>query len=224
MSDKKIHYVPPVTPWLTTIYEDASFIVCDKPSGLLSVPGRPEHHKDCLLDRLREVFGEMHIVHRLDMATSGLIIYARTKLAQANLSQQFETRQVSKTYVARVIGHVKEDRGQINLPLIKDWPNRPKQKVCYKTGKPSLTHWQVEQRFEQNGLPVTDVILYPETGRSHQLRVHMAEIGHSILGDELYGTQESLNASPRLLLHATALTLNHPVTGQKICFESEKPF
>ncbi len=224
MNENKIHYSPPTRPWVSTIYEDAALVICDKPSGLLSVPGRPEHHKDCLLDRLREIFGEMYIVHRLDMATSGLIVYARTKPAQAALGRQFEQRQVDKIYEARIFGHPKDDAGHIDFPLIKDWPNRPKQKICHETGKPSLTRWRVQRRFEQNGIPFTDVTLLPETGRSHQLRVHMHAIGHPILGDELYGTEESLSSSPRLLLHASKLTLTHPESGEKIVTHSEKPF
>jgi tRNA pseudouridine32 synthase/23S rRNA pseudouridine746 synthase len=195
------------------LYIDAQMLVLDKPPGLLSVPGRTE--PDCLAARAQALWPDARVVHRLDQATSGLLVMARGLPAQRALGGAFERRRVHKTYVAVVEGTLAEDAGRIDLPLIVDWPNRPRQVVDPARGKPALTHWQVLAR--EGGR--TRVRLQPVTGRSHQLRVHLQALGHPIVGDDLYGT-----AGPRLLLHAQALELPHPEDGRTMRFESPAPF
>lgn len=210
-------YAPTQEP-LTYIYTDDDIIIVEKPSGLLSVPGKTE--PDCLEARIRKDYPESLTVHRLDMATSGLMVFARNANAQRHIGLQFEKRMTEKTYIARVWGQVKNDKGEIDLPLITDWPNRPRQMVCHERGKPSLTEWQVLERKENT----TRVELYPKTGRSHQLRVHMLAIGHVILGDRLYADEEAFLAAPRLQLHAHKLKLRKPTGGEWAEFISPCPF
>lgn len=225
-------YEPPLTPYLDIIYQDKDVVVLNKSSGLLSVPGRLPEHQDCLQNRVQRVLPTATVVHRLDMATSGIIIMALNKPAHVAISRQFEQRKTQKSYIARVYGQVKEQEGSINLPLICDWPNRPKQKVDHDNGKPSLTHYKVlsysdNQAFEtsqENDTKSTLVELTPVTGRSHQLRVHMLALGHPILGDRLYAHKEALDASPRLQLHAQYLSLAHPVTDEILNFNAPCPF
>jgi tRNA pseudouridine32 synthase/23S rRNA pseudouridine746 synthase len=211
-------YSPPDAP-LAILHQDHEILIVDKPSGLLSVPGRGEHLADCLLSRVQAAFPEALLVHRLDRDTSGVMVFALTPHAQRHLGLQFEKRQVRKTYVARVWGRVEEKTGTVDLPLIVDWPNRPRQKVDFDQGKPALTDWRVA-KYEENA---TRVRLYPKTGRSHQLRVHMREIGHPILGDPFYAEGEALNA-PRLMLHAESLRLRHPDGGVGMNFSAKCPF
>ncbi|MGB0659575.1 MAG: RluA family pseudouridine synthase [Mangrovicoccus sp.] len=211
-------YNPPNTP-LNILYEDSHIAVLDKPSGLLSVPGRGEHLADCLITRLQRVHPQALLVHRLDRDTSGLMIFALSPFAQKQLGRQFETRKVKKTYIALVHGEMAEKQGLVDLPLIVDWPNRPLQKVCHDTGKPALTEWKA-QRYEA---PATRVQLMPKTGRSHQLRVHMLALGHPIMGDPFYATGAASEA-PRLMLHAERLRLNHPESGKGLNFHSPAPF
>jgi len=211
-------YSPPDTP-LSILHQDHEILIVDKPSGLLSVPGRGEHLADCLLSRVQAAFPEALLVHRLDRDTSGVMVFALTSHAQRHLGLQFEKRQVKKTYVARVWGRVEEKTGTVDLPLIVDWPNRPRQKVDFDAGKPALTDWRVV-RYEESA---TRVRLFPKTGRSHQLRVHMREIGHPILGDPFYAEGEALNA-PRLMLHAESLRLRHPDGGVGMSFSAKCPF
>jgi tRNA pseudouridine32 synthase/23S rRNA pseudouridine746 synthase len=211
-------YSPPDAP-LSILHQDHEILIVDKPSGLLSVPGRGEHLADCLLSRVQAAFPEALLVHRLDRDTSGIMVFALTPHAQRHLGLQFEKRQVKKTYVARVWGRVEEKTGTVDLPLIVDWPNRPRQKVDFEAGKPALTDWRVV-KCEEN---TTRVRLYPKTGRSHQLRVHMREIGHPILGDPFYATGEALDA-PRLMLHAESLRLRHPDGGVGMNFSAKCPF
>ncbi|MFT5675016.1 MAG: tRNA pseudouridine32 synthase/23S rRNA pseudouridine746 synthase, partial [Paraglaciecola sp.] len=154
------------------------------------------------------------IVHRLDMATSGLLVMAMNKAAHRHISKQFELRQTSKSYVAEVYGQIEQESGEIDLPLICDWPNRPKQMVDHSRGKSAQTHWQVLSRQETS----TRVELTPITGRSHQLRVHMLSIGHPILGDRLYAHEQALSMSSRLLLHAQSLSFKHPQLGHIMTF------
>lgn len=213
-------YNPPNEP-LKIVYEDEYLLVLSKPSGLLSVPGKGEHLADCLETRAREKFPEILVVHRLDMETSGIFIMAKTKDVQANLGKQFERRKVSKTYIARAFGHPQHNEGLIDLPLRCDWPNRPKQMVCYEHGKPSQTNWKVLKREENN---ITRIELKPITGRSHQLRVHLKEIGHPILGDPFYAHDEALKSAERLQLHAQSLTVHHPENGELITFTDYAPF
>ncbi len=204
-------YNPPQTPFLNVLHEDADLLVLNKPSGLLSVPGRALDHKDSLLLRVEQQFGEAHAVHRLDMETSGIMVVARNKATLSNLSKQFQARQTDKRYVARVWGYIAESEGEVDLPLICDWPNRPRQMVDHEVGKPSQTKWRVLER-EEGG--ITRVSLTPITGRSHQLRVHLQAIGHPILGDPLYANEAALKAASRLQLHAEMLAFHHPQTEQ----------
>jgi tRNA pseudouridine32 synthase/23S rRNA pseudouridine746 synthase len=215
-----LHYAPPLDPYLTILYQDEDILVLDKPAELLTVPGKALEHRDSLQIRVQRVFPTATIVHRLDMATSGILIMALNKPAHVNLSRQFENRLTSKTYFARVFGHIERDSGKIDLPLICDWPNRPKQMVDHEHGKPSQTHWQVIQRDAKSTL----VELTPITGRSHQLRVHMLALGHPILGDRLYAHQEAKVNNPRLCLHAQMHEFSHPVSGEKLRFESLHSF
>ncbi|MAI90083.1 RluA family pseudouridine synthase [Ponticaulis sp.] len=213
-------YHPPATDPLPVLYEDEALLVVDKPSGLLSVPGRLELHKDSLILRLQTVYSDALTVHRLDMDTSGLMIYARSKEVHRALSMAFERKQVEKRYLALVWGRVAQDEGEVDLPLIKDWPNRPRHMVDHENGKPSRTLWRVVERFENTTL----VELTPVTGRTHQLRIHMAEIGHGILGDCWYGSEDSMAAHERLCLHASQLSFEHPATKKRVTFESDAPF
>lgn len=209
-------YQPPSGP-LVVIHRDQDLLLVDKPSGLLSVPGKAEGHRDCLESRVKEAVPEALLVHRLDMDTSGLMVFAMNRRAQRHLGLQFERRHLEKTYEAEVVGCVAGEAGEIDLPLTVDWPNRPLQKVCHETGKPALTRWQVIGRGESR----TRVLLMPKTGRSHQLRVHMLALGHPILGDRFYGTGD---LAPRLLLHSGCLGLYHPSGGAWVSFVSRCPF
>jgi tRNA pseudouridine32 synthase/23S rRNA pseudouridine746 synthase len=211
-------YAPPDLP-LNVLHADDHIVIADKPSGLLSVPGRGEDRADCLINRLRVAFPDILLVHRLDLDTSGVMIFARTKAAQGNLGQQFEKRMTKKAYIARVWGVLEADKGRVDLPLIVDWPNRPRQHVNHETGKPSVTDWRVVRRDEAE----TRVRLFPLTGRSHQLRVHMQALGHPILGDPLYATGEAADF-PRLMLHAESLRIRHPDTGVMMNFSVPCPF
>jgi tRNA pseudouridine32 synthase/23S rRNA pseudouridine746 synthase len=201
---------------LALLHEDAHLLVLDKPSGLLTVPAKPPGPADCLEARLRAAFPEALLVHRLDRDTSGVIVFARSRLAQRHLGWQFERRQVTKAYVARVAGAVGGEAGRIELPLACDWPNRPRQMVTDR-GKPARTDWAVVGR--EPG--ATRLRLTPLTGRSHQLRVHLAAIGHPILGDPLYGDPGS---AERLQLHAESLGFRHPEGGAAVRFRVEAPF
>ena len=215
-----LHYDPPMTPYLDILYRDEDIIVLNKPSGLLSVRGRAAAHFDSVQTRVQTVLPTASVVHRLDMATSGLIIMALNKAANSALSRQFQQREVSKTYYARVFGKPQTTRGEINLPLICDWPNRPKQMVDHDNGKPSTTQYEVVTQNTYSAL----VKLTPITGRSHQLRVHMQALGHPILGDRLYANEQALNVSDRLLLHAHSIRFQHPVSGETLSFASPHDF
>ncbi|PWI33624.1 bifunctional tRNA pseudouridine(32) synthase/23S rRNA pseudouridine(746) synthase RluA [Vibrio albus] len=204
-----LEYTPPTDPWLDITYQDDHILIANKPAGLLSVPGRLPEHYDSLWSRVVEEFPESQVVHRLDMATSGLMLFALHKDAERHLKKQFQYRLTHKIYYARVWGLVEQDEGMIDLPLICDWPNRPRQKVCYEHGKPSQTRFRVVCR-EAN---TTVVQLFPITGRSHQLRVHMMELGHPILGDEFYAHEDAREQSDRLQLHSAELSFYHPQNG-----------
>ena len=210
-------YDPPQAP-VIYIHIDYDIIMVEKPSGLLSVPGKTE--PDCLEARIKVDHPAALTVHRLDMATSGLMVFAKNPHAQRHLGLQFEKRTIEKAYMARVAGHITQDEGDINLPLKTDWQNRPKQKVCHEQGKPSQTAWSV---MEREAL-ATRVLLKPRTGRSHQLRVHMLAIGHPILGDQLYAPDNVYAQAPRLQLHAHKLKLRLPTGGEWAEFESPCPF
>lgn len=211
-------YAPPDVP-LCVLHEDHEILVVDKPSGLLSVPGKGPELADCLLSRVQAVFPTALLVHRLDRDTSGVMVFALTPHAQRHLGLQFERRHVKKVYVARVAGRLAPKDGRVALPLVVDWPNRPRQKVCHETGRATVTDWRV-LRY---GAGETRVRLMPLTGRSHQLRVHMAEIGHPILGDALYA-EGSAQEHPRLMLHSEELRLRHPDGGVGMRFRAKAPF
>ncbi len=207
-------------PYLDILYIDDDLIVANKQSGLLTVPGRGEDKQDCLIHRVQTQFPTATIVHRLDMQTSGIVVIALNKKAQSNLGRSFQEREVHKNYLAWVSGCPEMESGCIDLPLITDWPNRPRQKVDFELGKPSITNWEIISKQNDRAL----LSLTPITGRSHQLRVHLAEIGHPILGDPLYATIEALEMAPRLLLHASTLAFPHPRSGDRISFKSDVPF
>ena len=216
---KPFVYSPPETP-LDILYIDEDVLVVNKPSGLLSVPGKELKHRDSLEVRVKAQYANSLLVHRLDMDTSGAIIFALNKSSQRSLNLQFEQRAVKKIYEARVFGNINKNNGSIDLPLIVDWPNRPLQKVDIKEGKDALTHWHVLKR-ERNA---TRVRLMPETGRTHQLRVHMMSIGHAILGDRFYGNAIEINLAKELQLHAKQLVVNHPKSGKSLALISKVPF
>lgn len=214
-------YCPPPDTGLSLLFVDAFLIVVDKPAGLLSVPGRGAGKDDCLASRLQKDFPDALMVHRLDMSTSGLLVVARGEEMHRQLSRLFRERLVEKRYFAVVDGLLAEASGEIDLPLICDWPNRPRQKIDFEIGKRSLTNFRLLHRDIEND--ATHVELAPVTGRTHQLRVHMAALGHPILGDELYGGPAEHKAE-RLLLHAMDLAFIHPLTAASLSFHCPAPF
>lgn len=211
-------YDPPGSP-LAVLHEDAHVLLVDKPAGLLSVPGKGAHLADCLLVRVQAAFPDALLVHRLDRDTSGVMIFALTPHAQRHLGLQFEKRMTKKSYVARVWGVPADQTGTVDLPLIVDWPNRPRQMVCHETGKAARTDWRV---LKDEG-ETARVRLMPHTGRSHQLRVHMLSLGHPILGDPFYAEGAARN-HPRLLLHSQELRFKHPEGGRSMKIRSDVPF
>lgn len=204
---------------IEVIYSDDVLVIINKPSGLLSVPGRGPEKADCAVKRVQQSFPTARIVHRLDCATSGLMVLALTADIHRELSRQFHDREIEKAYIARVYGDVEDDTGEVKLPLMTDWPNRPKQMIS-SDGKAAHTKYQVLSR--ESG--VSRMLLEPVTGRTHQLRVHMLALGHPILGDNLYATGDALSASARLQLHAWKLGFKHPVSGEAMLFDPEPPF
>ena len=211
-------YNPPDVP-LDILHHDSALLIVNKPAGLLSVPGKDPGKEDCLIDRLRRVFPEVLLVHRLDCDTSGVMVFALNKAAQGNLGQQFEKRQTKKVYLARLWGLLEPKEGTVDLPLCVDWPNRPRQHVNHEQGKPAITDWRVQRHDGKT----TRVRLMPLTGRSHQLRVHMLSLGHPILGDPIYASGEALDY-PRMMLHAESLRLRHPETGKSLTYSAPVPF
>lgn len=199
------------------LFIDDQIIVINKPSGLLSVPGL--YNKDCAVSRLEKAHGELFIIHRLDQDTSGIMVYARNKKALTFIQQQFEKQKTRKVYECLVIGKLRGTQGCINLPICVDWPNRPLQKISHTDGRYALTRWKrLEQTEDQ-----TRVELYPQTGRSHQLRIHMLNLGHAIIGDPFYAP-ESAKENDRLMLHARELDFNHPTTNERMQFKLVAPF
>ncbi|NDR58600.1 RluA family pseudouridine synthase [Aliiruegeria sabulilitoris] len=211
-------YDPPRDPPVI-LHRDENLLLVNKPAGLLSVPGKGAELADCLLARLERDYPGTLLVHRLDRDTSGVMVFAMNRMAQRHLGLQFERRHTSKRYVARVSGIVEAEAGLLDLPLNSDWPNRPKQMVDFENGKPARTHWRVLEREAA----ATRVELRPETGRSHQLRVHMVALGHPILGDPLYAEGDAQRAG-RLMLHAEGLTLRNPDGGGHLTFRAQVPF
>jgi tRNA pseudouridine32 synthase/23S rRNA pseudouridine746 synthase len=216
------NYRPPEHDGLDITYQDCSILVLNKPAGLLSVPGRAPEHKDCMITRVQQEYPDALIVHRLDMSTSGLLVMARNCAVHREMNRQFAQRQVKKSYVAVVKGQLESSQGRIELPLICDWPNRPRQIVDHANGKPSRTDFQVLD-FDNNS-DTTRIKLKPITGRTHQLRVHMQALGHPILGDDLYADEETLQRADRLLLHASSLSFTHPETLEPVRFCLDVPF
>ena len=216
-----IDYNPPQEPWLDLVYRDDYIAVVNKPSGLLSVPGNQPEYYDSAMSRVKEKFGFCEPAHRLDMATSGIILFALSKAADRELKRQFREREPKKYYQALVWGHVEQDHGVVELPLICDWENRPRQKICFERGKRAVTFYDVLQRYPNN---TTRVKLTPITGRSHQLRLHMLALGHPILGDKFYAHPQAKALSPRLCLHAESLQIQHPITGETMEFTAPVGF
>ena len=214
-----LDYSPPDSP-LEIVFRDEHLLLVNKPSGLLSVPGKGSRLADSLLSRVQAAFPEALLVHRLDLDTSGVMVFALTRQAQRHLGLQFEHRRARKVYAARVHGLISDAEGVVEHPLCVDWPNRPKQMIDYKNGRPAKTEWKV-QGYEENA---TRVKLFPITGRSHQLRVHMLSIGHPILGDSLYADGEVRGACGRLQLHAESIRFRHPDGGRGVTFRSACPF
>lgn len=215
-------YSPPPDNGLPVVHLDDNFIILNKPSGLLSVPGRGPEKADSLASRVQARYPDALTVHRLDMETSGLIVMARGADTHRLLSGHFEHRRVHKRYVAIAGGKFNPPQGTIDLPLMLDWPNRPHHIVDHAQGKPSKTHFLVLDY--DTAFDCSRVELEPFTGRTHQLRVHLQSIGHPILGDTLYATEALKKAAPRLLLHACELAFAHPVTGERLEFRSEPDF
>lgn len=208
-------------PAISILHEDEHFLIVDKPADLLTVPGRGEDKQDCLINRLLLEWPNARIIHRLDMATSGVVVTALSHKAQATMGDLFAQRKVKKTYRAVVAGQI-ATAGKVDLPLICDWDNRPKQKVDFEHGKAAETHYN-RLAYDSNTDSST-VELRPVTGRSHQLRVHMLALGHPILGDYFYAPKDILEKSPRLLLHAHQLAFTHPFTQENIEIEAAVPF
>ena len=204
------YLVPHSQEEIRILYEDDHLLMVRKPDLLLSIPGRHPLNKDCLVTRLQVDYPSASIVHRLDLDTSGIMVIPLDKPTHAHISRQFQRREVEKTYHALVFGRVERDEGEIDLPIAPDWANRPRQKICAAGGKPALTRYRVLERFEDR----TRLLLSPVTGRSHQLRIHLRELGHPILGCDMYAHAEALGMAPRLMLHATTLGFEHPATGE----------
>ncbi|CAN8142386.1 Dual-specificity RNA pseudouridine synthase RluA [uncultured Thiomicrorhabdus sp.] len=202
------------------LYADDEIIVANKPSGLLSVPGRGDDKQECLLSHLQTNYADALIVHRLDMDTSGLMVLARNKEAHRNLSRQFQERQTHKRYHALCTGIISQLQGIISLPMRCDWERRPLQMVDFIHGKFAKTEWRLLQQHPNH----FSVELTPITGRSHQLRLHMQMLGHPILGDNLYADQFALQQAKRLCLHAQYLAFSHPATDQWLEFSCPAPF
>lgn len=215
-------YLPPSHEKLDILFQDEHLIAVNKPAGLLSVPGRGEDKQDCMVSRLQKEFPAALVVHRLDMATSGIMLLALNIDVQRQLSRMFELRQLEKIYIAVVNGLIEEEQGVIDAPMICDWPNRPRQVIDYENGKPAKTRFRCLLRNTEAS--TTRVELSPETGRSHQLRVHMQSIEHPIVGDELYNSTQSKALSTRLLLHASELGFMHPISSKPVKVRCEPDF
>ncbi|MBD8064359.1 RNA pseudouridine synthase [Devosia sp. PTR5] len=213
-------YHPPMEPYLGVLHVDDDILVVDKQSGLLSVPGKDPSLWDCVEYRARQRWPTAGMCHRLDKDTSGVLVLALNKRAHGFIGSQFEHRETTKSYIARVAGVVSEDRGLVDLPLATDWLNKPRQRVDHDHGRSAQTEWTVIEREERS----TRLRLVPLTGRTHQLRVHMKAIGHVILGDAFYAEGEDLAAADRLQLHAAELGFTHPTTKEFTTFVAPTPF
>jgi len=214
--------LPPCSDELNILHRDPAFLIIDKPTRLLSVPGRHPLNRDSVIARLETEFPTAAIVHRLDFDTSGIMVIPLGKASLSHISKQFQARTVRKTYTAVVNGLLLQDDGVIDLPIAADMDNRPKYKICVATGKKSVTEFRVLRRDPQAN--TTRLRLHPVTGRSHQLRLHMQAIGHPILGCEFYADADALAKAPRLLLHATELEFDHPHTGARTQWNCQPDF
>ena len=216
------YIVPPCTRPVDILYEDEHLLFINKPDLLLSIPGRHPLNQDCVISRMRADYPSASMVHRLDLDTSGVMVIPLTKAVHSHISRQFQERVVKKEYHAIVFGLVEKDVAEIDLPIAPDWSNRPRQKICAEKGKQSLTRYEVLERDAATNR--TRLLLKPETGRSHQLRIHLSEAGHPILGCDLYAHEQALALSPRLLLHASYLGFQHPHSGEWIELRCPPPF
>ncbi len=210
MQEPPPYLVPHSQEEIVILYEDADLLLVRKPDLLLSIPGRHPLNKDCLITRLQQRYPTASIVHRLDLDTSGIMVIPLNKPTHAHISRQFQERKVEKSYHAVVYGVVQRDKGKVDLPIARDWANRPRQMICQERGKSALTHFDVLRREPDR----TRLLLKPVTGRSHQLRIHMRELGHPILGCDMYAHEAALGMADRLMLHATSLGFEHPTTGE----------
>ncbi len=218
---RTLPYTPPPDDELHIVDQDEHLIAINKPAGLLSVPGRGAAMQDCALHRVQQRFPRALLVHRLDEATSGLLLFALSPVVQKAMSIAFETRQVKKQYMAWVHGLNMPERGVIDAPIAVDWPQRPMRKIDFAIGKSAITQYQMLLKNEHSSLILLG--LQPQTGRTHQLRVHMQHIGHPIVGDKLYGLAQ--DTAPRLMLHASGLQFQHPCDAARdLNLESTPPF
>jgi tRNA pseudouridine32 synthase/23S rRNA pseudouridine746 synthase len=223
MSSKADNFVaPPCGDEIEIIYQDEAILLVNKPSGLLTLSGKNPLNLDSVHHRLVQQFPSALMIHRLDLGTSGLLVVALNKIAAAHINRQFQLRTVNKTYQAVLAGQMTDDTGDIELPIAKDPLNFPKLKVCFDTGKPASSYYEVLDR--QADTDTTRVLFTPLTGRTHQLRIHSAGVGHPILGCDLYGTPESEQMASRLLLHAMTLEFDHPLSGERMHGISPCPF
>lgn len=204
------YLVPHSKEEIVILHEDENLLLVRKPDLLLTIPGRHPLNKDCLITRLREDYPSASVVHRLDLDTSGIMIIPLNKPTHSHISRQFQERKVEKSYIAIAHGQIPNDEGEIDFPIAVDWGNRPKQIICAERGKNALTRYQVLSREQDR----CRVLLRPVTGRSHQLRIHLSELGHPILGCDMYAHEEALNMASRLMLHATEIAFEHPATGE----------
>lgn len=216
-------FVAPVcSEQIKILFQDESILLVNKPSGLLSLSGKNPLNKDSVHHRLVQLFATATMVHRLDFGTSGILLLALTKPANSDLTRQFQARMVNKTYMAILDGHLESDQGYIDAPIAKDKPNFPLLKVCFDSGKQARTHFRVLERLES---PRRSRVLFtPQTGRTHQLRLHSREIGHPILGCDLYGSERTHSMASRLLLHALSLEFKHPLSTERISLSCDCPF
>lgn len=214
------YLVPHTSEPIRILYRDADLLLVRKPDLLLSVPGRHPLNRDCLITRLQADYPAARTVHRLDLDTSGIMIIALSAYSQSILGRLFQERRVCKEYEAVVYGQVAADSGEIDLPIARDWENRPRQKICHETGRNALTYYSVIVREDER----TRLRLEPITGRSHQLRIHTASLGHPILGCDMYAHAEALAMAPRLLLHASRIAFPHPRTEEWMDFSCPPPF
>jgi tRNA pseudouridine32 synthase/23S rRNA pseudouridine746 synthase len=217
---QSVYLVPHSQEEIRILYEDEDVLLVRKPDLLLSVPGRHPANKDCLITRLQETWPSASIVHRLDLDTSGIMVIPLNKASHSHISRQFQERKVAKSYVAVVYGNIEENTGMVNLPIAGDWPNKPKQKICHQSGKSALTRFSTIERQPDR----TRLLLEPETGRTHQLRIHMSAIGHPILGCDMYAHKEAFGMASRLMLHATTLSFIHPSSGEQLSGECPPDF